>query len=113
MSNKKINQKRSSWIRLALGIVIIVFVNIISMQLFTRLDLTAEKRYTVSEDTRALLRQLDDIVYFQVYLEGSMPPRYERLQRATREMLDEFRVYSDNIQYEFINPTTSSDPEER
>ncbi len=113
MSKTKINQKRSSWIRLVLGIVIIVFVNIISIQLFTRFDLTAEKRYTVSEDTRELLRQLDDIVYFQVYLEGSLPPRYERLQRATREMLDEFRVYTDKLQYEFINPTTSDNPEER
>lgn len=113
MSKTKINQKRSSWIRLVLGIVIIVFVNIISIQLFTRIDLTAEKRYTVSEDTRELLRQLDDVVYFQVYLEGSLPPRYERLQRATREMLDEFRVYTDKLQYEFINPTTSDNPEER
>ncbi len=113
MSNKKINQKRSGWIRLALGIVIIVLVNVISMQLFTRIDLTAEKRYTVSEDTRALLRNLDDVVYFQIYLEGDLAPRYKRLQRATREMLDEFRIYSDNIQYEFINPSSSEDPKER
>jgi gliding-associated putative ABC transporter substrate-binding component GldG len=113
MSKNKINQKRSSLIRLALGIVIIVFVNIIATQLFTRIDLTAEKRYTVSEDTRELLRSLDDIVYFQVYLEGDLAPRYKRLQRATREMLDEFRVFSDKIQYEFINPSTSDDPKER
>jgi ABC-type uncharacterized transport system involved in gliding motility auxiliary subunit len=50
MSNKKNNQKRSSLIRLALGIVIIVFVNIISASLFTRIDLTAEKRYTISDE---------------------------------------------------------------
>jgi len=113
MSNKKINQKRSSLIRLTLGIVIIVFLNIISSQLFTRVDLTAEKRYTISESTRALLTELDDIVYFQVYLEGDLAPRYERLQRATREMLDEFRVYSDKIQYDFINPSESEDAKER
>jgi ABC-2 type transport system permease protein len=52
-------------------------------------------------------------VYFQVYLEGDLAPRYKRLQRATREMLDEFRVFSDKIQYEFINPSTSDDPKER
>jgi len=113
MSKKKINQKRSSWIRLALGIVIIVFVNIIGMQVFTRIDLTAEKRYTVSDNTRELLKSLDDIVYFQVYLEGNLPPRYSRLQQATREMLDEFRVFSDKVQYNFINPSESDDPKER
>jgi len=113
MSNKKRNQKRSSWIQLALALVIIVFINIIGGQLFTRLDLTAEKRYTVSDDTRQLLKNLDDIVYFQVYLEGDLPPKYKRLQSATREMLDEFRVYSDKVQYEFINPSSSDDPKER
>lgn len=113
MKKKKINQKYSSLIRLALGIVIIVFINIISSQLFTRADLTAEKRYTVSGDTREMLKGLDDIVYFQVYLEGELAPRYKRLQKATREMLDEFRVYTDKVQYEFINPSESEDPQER
>ncbi len=96
-----------------LGVVIIVFINIIGAQFFTRIDLTAEKRYTVSEDTRELLRSLDDIVYFQVYLEGDLSPKYKRLQRATREMLDEFRVYTDKVEYEFVNPSESEDPKER
>ncbi|HSG68470.1 MAG TPA: Gldg family protein, partial [Bacteroidales bacterium] len=113
MSKKRINQKRSSLTRLALGFVIIVFANIISAQLFTRFDLTAEKRYTVSKDTQKLLENLDDVVYFQVYLEGELTPKYKRLQKATREMLDEFRVYSDKVQYEFINPSSAEDPKER
>jgi ABC-2 type transport system permease protein len=113
MNKRKINQRRGSWIQLALAIVIIVFINIISAQLFTRLDLTAEKRYTVSEDTRSLLKSLDDIVYFKVYLEGELPPKYKRLQKATREMLDEFRVYTDNIQYEFVNPSSADNQKER
>ncbi|MDT8392848.1 MAG: gliding motility-associated ABC transporter substrate-binding protein GldG [Bacteroidales bacterium] len=113
MSHKKINQKYNSLIRLALGLVIIVFINIIAAQLYTRIDLTAEKRYTISENTREMLSQLDDIVFFQVYLEGDLAPRYKRLQKATREMLDEFRVYSDKVQFEFINPSTTEDPKER
>ena len=113
MSKKKINQKRSSWIRLALGVVIIVFVNVIGAQLFTRIDLTAEKRYTVSPETREMLRGLDDIVYFKIYLEGKLTPRYKRLQKATREMLDEFRIYTDKLQYDHINPSASDDPKER
>ena len=113
MSRKKINQKRSSLTRLVLGIVILVFVNVISGQLFTRWDLTAEKRYTVSKDTQKLLRNLDDVVYFQVYLEGDLTPKYKRLQKATREMLDEFRIYTDKVQYEFINPSSAENAKER
>ncbi len=113
MRKNNISQKRSSLIRFALGVVIIVFINIIGNQLFTRFDLTADQRYTVSEDTRKLLRSLDDVVYFQIYLDGYLPPSYKRLQRATKEMLDEFRVFTDNIQYEFISPSTSDDFKER
>jgi ABC-2 type transport system permease protein len=60
-----------------------------------------------------MLRELDDIVYFQVYLDGDFPAGFKRLKRETREMLDQFRAYSDNIQYEFINPSSSDDATER
>lgn len=96
-----------------LSILIIVLVNIVATRLFTRIDLTAEKRYTLSETTKELLRGVDDIVYFQIYLEGDFPAGFTRLQQATREMLDEFRAYSRNIEYEFINPSASEDPKER
>jgi ABC-2 type transport system permease protein len=60
-----------------------------------------------------MLKNLDDIVYFQIYLEGEFPAGFKRLRQETREMLDQFRAYADNIQYEFINPSASSDPKER
>ena len=101
------------WLQFLLSILIIVLVNILATRLFTRIDLTAEKRYTLSETTKELLRGVDDIVYFQIYLEGDFPAGFTRLQQATREMLDEFRAYSRNIEYEFINPSASENPKER
>jgi ABC-2 type transport system permease protein len=53
-----------------------------------------------------MLKELDDIVYFKVYLDGEFPAGFKRLQNETREMLTQFRAYSDNIQFEFIDPTT-------
>jgi len=113
MGNKKKDIKRSNIIQLVLGVVIIVLVNTIGYYIFTRFDLTSEKRYTLSEPTKHILENLDDIVYFEVYLDGDFPAGFKRLRRETKEMLDEFRAYSDNIQYEFINPSESSDPAER
>ena len=53
-----------------------------------------------------MLKELDDVVYFKVYLEGSFPTGFKRLRNETKEMLDEFRAYAgDNIQYTFINPS--------
>lgn len=109
----KINTRLDNYIQLAAGIVIIVLLNVIGTYLFTRFDLTSEKRYTLSKSTRKLIRETDDIIYFKVYLEGEFPSGFKRLSVSTREMLDEFRAYSDNIQYEFINPAASEDAKTR
>jgi ABC-2 type transport system permease protein len=113
VKNKKVGIKRSNLLQLGLGIVIILLINVIGYYVFTRFDLTSEKRYSISEPTKKILKNLDDVVYFQVYLEGEFPAGFKRLKRETREMLDQFRAYSDNIEYEFINPSASSDQKER
>ncbi len=112
-TDKKKDIRRSNILQVLLGLVILLLVNVISYYLFTRIDLTAEKRYTLSDQTKELLRGLDDLVYFQVYLDGEFPAGFKRLKRETREMLDQFRAYSDNVQYEFVNPSASDDPAER
>jgi ABC-2 type transport system permease protein len=111
--SKQRNMKRNSLVQLLLGILIILLVNIIGSYVFTRFDLTSEKRYSLSPATKDLLKKIDDIVYFKVYLEGDFPAGFKRLRNSTKEMLDEFRAYNKNIQYEFINPSLSNDQKER
>ena len=113
MTENRKNIRRSSFIQLFIGIAIIVLVNIIGSFAFYRLDLTAEKRYTLSSATRQMLRELDDIVYFKIYLEGEFPAGFQRLRNETREMLNQYHAYSDNIQFEFIDPSAAGDKKER
>lgn len=107
------NLRKSSIIRLVLGIGSIIILNILGSFVFTRFDLTAEKRFTLSDASRDILRSLDDVVYFRIYLEGDFPAGFKRLSRSTQETLDEFRAWSDNIEYEFVNPSSSDDPKIR
>lgn len=113
MWNRFSKQKKNSIIQLMAGIIIIVAINIISSFLFTRSDLTSENRYSLSDATKQMLNDVDDIVFFKVYLEGDFPAGFKKLKRETREMLDEFRAYNKNIQYEFINPSDAGTQEER
>jgi len=62
MKEKKSSIVRQSWSQLLLVIGIILVGNLISSFLFTRVDLTNEKRYTLSSETRELLKNVDDIV---------------------------------------------------
>ncbi|KPL25528.1 MAG: hypothetical protein AMS23_04900 [Bacteroides sp. SM1_62] len=111
---KRRQLKRMHIIQLVSAMVIIVLVNFIASRVFHRFDLTTEKRYTLSEETRVILRDLDEIVYIRVYLEGDLPVGFSRLNTAIRELLDEFRVYApQNLQYEFIDPVEDPDPQIR
>ena len=106
-------QRKSSLIQFFSVLIIIVVVNIIGSYVFTRFDLTAEKRYTLSDATKDILQDLDDYVTFRVYLEGEFPAGFKNLRRETKEMLNEFRAYSKYIEYEFINPSESANKSER
>ncbi|MCX6267913.1 MAG: gliding motility-associated ABC transporter substrate-binding protein GldG [Bacteroidetes bacterium] len=110
---KRKNIKRSNIAGLLLGIAIVVLVNVIAAFINARIDLTAEKRYSLAPATKKLLKKLDDVVFFKVYLSGDLPPGFQRLSNETREMLDEFRAYSDNIQYEFVNPSQNPNDKDR
>ncbi len=113
MNRKKI--KHYNLFKLFSVIAIIILLNYISSFIFTRFDLTAEKRYSLSASTIQLLENLEDFVFIKVYLEDEdLPMGFNRLSKSTREMLDEFRVYAgDNVQYEFINPSGLTDTKAR
>jgi ABC-2 type transport system permease protein len=108
------NNKRADILNLLLSLIIILLINVISQYAFKRFDLTSEKRFTLSEATTEMLKNLDDVVFVRVYLEGDFPAGFKRLRNATKEMLDEFRaIAGDNIQYEFIDPSANPDERER
>ena len=83
----------------------LVAVNLLSAFVFFRLDLTQERRYTLSEATQSLLENLPDAVHVDVYLTGDLPPGWKRLESAVRETLDGFQAEAgQTITYRFINP---------
>ena len=112
-SDKQRNIKLGNITQLMLGLVVIILANVISTYVFTRFDLTTEKRYSLSTATKEMLSDINDIVYFRVYLDGEFPAGFKRLSRETRDMLNEFRAHNKNIEFEFINPSASSDNNER
>ena len=108
------NIKKQSLLQLILLVSILVLLNVLSRFVFSRVDMTQEKRFTLSSSSKQLSKDLKDIVFFKIYLDGDLPPGFNRLKNSLKELLDEFRVYSgDNIEYEFIDPSASSDEKEK
>lgn len=79
-----------------------------------RIDLTSEKRYSLSASTREILKGLEEELFVQIYLEGDMPIGFKKMRNSLKDMLDEFRVYSKmRIDYEFIDPSKNPDQKVR
>ena len=107
---KKRSLKIQSLIELSLVLTFIVFLNLILVNYFFRVDLTSEKRYSLSASSKKLAGKVDDVLFVKVYLEGEFPAGFKRLRQSTKEMLDEFAAYANGkLQYEFIDPFENAD----
>ena len=70
----------------------------------TRIDFTAEKRFTLSEATKNLLKKTEGVIEVQVFLTGNLPSGFRQLGKSTEEMLQEFKEVAGNkIEYHFIS----------
>jgi ABC-2 type transport system permease protein len=108
------NIKIKSWIRFVLTIGATILISYAARLIRLRLDLTEDKRYTLSEPTRKILDELKNDVYIQVYLDGEMPIPLKRLKKSAQEILEEFRIGSGrHVDYEFINPADAGNAQQR
>jgi len=99
------SKKTGDLLLLANGIALVVLLNSLAALYFFRIDLTEEKRYTIKPQTKELLKNLEDEVFIEVFLEGDLNPGFKRFQKSVNETLEEFRIYSHNkVKFVFTNP---------
>lgn len=86
----------------------------LSVFFFFRIDLTSEKRYSISQPTKTLLKKANAPLKVSIYLEGDLNPGFTRLKNSAKNLLDEMSVYAaEGIDMEFINPSTAATQAER
>jgi gliding-associated putative ABC transporter substrate-binding component GldG len=112
--NRNTNLKNKAITRVTLIAAILLLLNIVSTKLHVRYDATAEKRFSLSEPTKRLLKNLNDVAVVEVYLKGNFPAGSQRLSEATREVLQQFKEYGgSHIRFEFINPIEGKSDKEK
>jgi gliding-associated putative ABC transporter substrate-binding component GldG len=93
---------------------IIIVVNYLSNRFFFRLDLTDDKRYSLSPATKDILRSLEEPVTISAYFTKKLPPEYANLKRDFRDMLTDYRTISKGmVAYEFIDPAEDEELERK
>ncbi len=111
---KRVRNRRLAFTRLLLLTAILVVLNLISSAFYVRLDLTAEKRFSMAEPTKELLKNLDDIISITLYLDGNLPPNLARLQAETVRLLEQFEDLSNgNLVFRIRDPNSITDRDMR
>ena len=102
---KKYGARIQSILEFTTLLVIIIVVNILGNFYYLRIDLTEEKRYTLSETSKKLSKELKEKCYFRLYLDGDMSARFKNLRNEIRDVAYEFRELSGRkIEIDVIDP---------
>lgn len=113
-SVKRTQQQRQAVIRIVILAVILILANILASRFHTGLDLTREKRFTLSTATKRMLKATNQPVIVEVYLTGELPAGFQRLREATREKLQSFKNYAGTyLNFQFRDPFENIDETER
>ena len=87
------------------SVSLVLIVNGLSYFIHTGIDLTSEKRFTISTPTKELLSGINTPMTLTVFLKGNMPSGFKRLADATEDMANTFNSLSGGkFQIEFIRP---------
>lgn len=98
--------KSQTLIRVGIVLLILVLLNIVSIRLFGRLDMTKNRLFTLSDASKQLMRSLDDKVTVKAYFTEDLPSPYNNNRRALLDELNEYKAYAKgNLLFEFIDPT--------
>ena len=84
--------------------IVLILLNIFNQRLYTRIDLTSDKRYTLASVTKEVINKIDKQLLIKVYLEGDFPSEFKRLQIETRQFLEELSANNSLIKIQFIRP---------
>jgi len=105
---KSSNTRNQSLLQLGLFLGILIFINILANAFYGHIDLTEDKRFTLTQATKKQMKALDDVVFIESFLEGEFPAGFKRLQGSLRELLNDFKSMSGYVEYQFTDPLDGS-----
>ncbi|OQY37442.1 MAG: hypothetical protein B6226_05160 [Candidatus Cloacimonetes bacterium 4572_65] len=102
--------KKSLLINVVVILAIIIFVNMLSVTMFKRLDFSKGKLYSLSDTSKETVKAIDDRIVIKAYFSENLPPQYADARRYTEDLLAEYQVYSKGkLRFEFIDPASAED----
>jgi len=106
-------KRASTTATIVIVIAILLVVNLISLNLFGRADLTDNEIYSLSDASIDLMKGLPDRVVVKCYFSEDLPPPYNQNARYLKDQLADYRSYSGGrLEFEFVDPAKSDREQE-
>lgn len=100
--------KQNKLLTIGLALLSFILINIIASLVYTRIDLTEDKRYTLSEQAMEAADVFNSTIVIDVLLEGDLPSEFAKLKIETQQLLEEFASRNDNIKFNFVDPLSDN-----
>ncbi len=101
---KYFSSKNKKWLWIPV-VGVLIAINLVASFVHKRIDLTNEKRFTISAPVKKVLSHLDDVIEVDLFLKGDMPSGFKKLSASSQELLQEFKEYADGkIHYRLVSP---------
>ncbi|MEW5922806.1 MAG: Gldg family protein [Candidatus Zixiibacteriota bacterium] len=113
MNKKDVKTKSTASLLIIITLAILVIVNLISLNLFSRVDLTDNNIYSLTDSSRELVERLNDRLTVKAYVSNDLPAPHNNDARYIKDLLDDYKAYSHGyLHYEFIDPVKDNKEEE-
>lgn len=110
METKKIKSRTELVIYILAILGVLVGLNYIGSKIFRRVDMTEGKQYSVSQATKKILKNLNDIVNVKVYFSKNLPPNVHQTVTDVKDLLSEYEAFAGkNLRISIVDPAESEE----
>ena len=98
------HKRSGKYIKFTIYLAVVVLVNIAGITLFFRMDLTANKVYSISEASKKVVSTLSEPLTIKVFFTKDLPAPHNNTERYLHDLLEEYSIYSNSyFNYRFYN----------
>ncbi len=110
---KEVKTRSAAIMMIVIVAAILLIINLIAVNLFTRADLTQNKIFTLSDASKDLVGNLKDRLTIKAYITDDLPSPHNGDARYLKDLLDDYKAYSNGmLHYEIIDPAKADKEQE-
>ena len=96
--------RSEKYFKFLIYLTIIVLVNLAGITLFFRIDLTANKIYSISKVSQKVVSTLSEPLTINVFFTKNLPAPHNNTDRYLRDLLEEYAIYANTyFNYRFYD----------